>query len=119
MPDFSIFDSVATLQGALRYIDAKLTEGTLTPDSLIELKSAVDDVRLRLWGALVAEHPSDYNTFRQAFRIQRAVEICGGVQADLQDGTLPWTHAELQTLGGVAASLAACIARGAPRGARP
>lgn len=118
MPGRSPADSVVTLQTELRYIDAKLTAGSLTPDSLADLKSAVDDVRLRLWGAILADHPTDYNTFRQRFRIQRAAEICRGVAADLQEGALPWTHAELQALAAAAAILTASITAG-PRTLSP
>jgi hypothetical protein len=112
MPDFSPAVSVATLQHELRYIDAKLNDGSLSPDGLTELKSAVDDVRLRLWGALLAEHPADYAAFRQRFRVHRAAEICRGVEADLEDGALPWINPEIQSLGEVAAKLAVCITAG-------
>lgn len=116
MPDFSAATSVATLQNELRYIEAKLTDGSLTPDGLADLKSAVDDVRLRLWGALLADQPADYDAFRQRFRINRAAEICRGVAADLQDGALPLVHPELQALAGAAIKLATRItaAPGAP-----
>jgi len=110
--------SVATLQTELRHIDAKLNDGSLAPEGLTDLKSAVDDVRLRLWGALLADHPADYAAFRQRFRVNRAAEICRSVEADLQDGALPWTHPELQALAGVAANLAVCITAG-PRASRP
>ena len=116
MPDFSAATSVATLQTELRYIEAKLTDGSLTQEGLADLKSAVDDVRLRLWGALLADQPADYDTFRQRFRINRAAEICRGVAADLQDGVLPLVHPELQALAGAAIKLATRItaAPGAP-----
>lgn len=112
MADLSPAESVVTLQTELRYIDAKLTEGSLSPESLVDLKNAVDEVRLRLWGAILAEHPTDYNAFRQRFRLYRAAEICRGVTGDLQEGALPWTHAELHNLAGAAAGLATCIIGG-------
>ncbi len=110
--------SVAILQTELRYIDAKLTDGSLAPKGLADLKSAVDDVRLRLWGALIADQPADYATFRQRFRINRVAEICRGVAADLQASMLPWTHPELHTLAGAAAKLASSITAG-PRASQP
>ena len=112
MPDFSAAVSVATLQQELRYIDAKLNDGSLTLEGLTELKSAVDDVRLRLWGALLAEHPADYAAFRQRFRVNRAAEICRGVEADLETGALPWINPEVESLGEIAARLAVCITAG-------
>jgi len=112
MAEFSAAVSVATLRTELRYIDAKLNDGSLSPESLAELKSAVDDVRLRLWGALLANTPEDYAAFRQGFRVIRATEICRGLVTDLEDGTLPWTHPELATLAEVAAQLAVCVTAG-------
>jgi transcriptional regulator with XRE-family HTH domain len=109
--------SVATLQTELRNIDAGLTDGSLTPEGLADLKSAVDDVRLRLWGALIADQPAD-TTFRQRFRITRVAEICRSVAADLQDGALPWSQPDLQTLAGVAGNLATRITAG-PRASPP
>ena len=112
MAGLSPAESVVTLQTELRYIDTKLTEGVLSPESLVDLKNAVDEVRLRLWGAILADHPADYNAFRQRFRLQRAAEICRGVAADLHIGALPWTHGELQGLADAAATLATSIAAG-------
>jgi transcriptional regulator with XRE-family HTH domain len=104
--------SVAILQTELRNIDAKLTDGSLSPEGLADLKSAVDDVRLRLWGALIADQPAEDATFRQRFRITRVSEICRGVATDLQDGALPWSQPELQALAGVAVNLATRITAG-------
>ncbi len=112
MAGLSPAESVVTLQTELRYIDAKLTEGSLSPESLVDLKNAVDEVRLRLWGAILSDHPTDYNTFRQRFRLNRATEICRGVAADLYIGALPWTHAELRDLAEAAGTLATSITAG-------
>jgi hypothetical protein len=110
--------SVATLRATLSAIDAQLTAGSLAADGLADLKSAIDDVRLRLWGALMTNDPQDYNGFRQRFRLRRATEICRGVATDLAQGALPRTHDELPGLGAAAHELATRITR-APEGHHP
>lgn len=111
MPSPSPAHSVAALRDALLSIDANLTAGSLAPDGLADLKSAIDDLRLRLWGALMTSDPKDYNGFRQRFRLRRATEICRGVATDLAEGVLPRTHAELRGLGAAAQDLAKGIMR--------
>jgi len=101
--------SVDALRSALSAIDAQLTAGSLGSEGLADLKSAVDDMRLRLWGALMTNDPQDYNGFRQRFRLRRATEICRGVATDLAAGALPRTHAELPGLGAAAHDLATRI----------
>jgi len=112
MSNPSAAQSVATLRDALLSIDANLTAGSLGPDGLADIKSAIDDVRLRLWGALMASDPKDYNGFRQRFRLRRATEICRGVASDLAEGVLPRTHTELRGLGAAAQELAKGIMAG-------
>lgn len=103
--------SVAALRDALSAIDTQLTSGALAPAGLADLKSAIDDVRLRLWGALMTTDPQDYNGFRQRFRLRRATEICRGVATDLAEGALARTHPELPGLGAAAHELASRITR--------
>ncbi len=111
MSSSSANHSVAALRDALSAIDTQLTAGSLGPDGLADLKSAIDDVRLRLWGALMTTDPQDYNGFRQRFRLRRATEICRGVATDLAAGALPRTHTELPGLGAAAHELASRITR--------
>jgi hypothetical protein len=106
MSNASASHSVEALRSALSAIDGQLTSGSLAADGLADLKSAIDDVRLRLWGALMTSDPQDYNGFRQRFRLRRATEICRGVATDLAAGALPRTHSELPGLGAAAHELA-------------
>jgi hypothetical protein len=99
-------DPVATLRETLRAIEGQLSRGVLPPDGMEDLKSAVDDVRLRLWGVLTAGNPEDYRAFRERFRLRRATEICRGLAADLDGGQLAATHPELGELAIAAERLA-------------
>jgi hypothetical protein len=84
--------------------------GGLPHESMEELKSAVDDVRLRLWGVLMAANKRDYQEFSERFRLRRAAEICRGIVADAAAGRLKFTHAEAGELGVAARELGRVIA---------
>ena len=105
-------DPVATLRESLRAIEGQLSRGVLPPDGMEDLKSAVDDVRLRLWGVLTAGNPEDYRNFRERFRLRRATEICRGLAIDLDGGQLQATHPELGDLAAAAERLATRIRGG-------
>ncbi len=77
----------------------------LPHESLADLKSAVDDVRLRLWGVLMAATTKDYQVFSEAFRLRRAAEILKGILADVEAGRLGLVHKEAAELGVVAREL--------------
>ena len=112
MPDSPLADSVAMLRGVIQLIDTKLATGNLPPEGLTDLKSAVDDLRLKLWALLVADDSQDYQAYRRRFRLQRAREICRTVVADLRDETPSWTQAEVADLTAVVQELAMRLARG-------
>jgi hypothetical protein len=105
-------DPVTTLRESLRAIEGQLSRGVLPPDGMEDLKSAVDDVRLRLWGVLTAGNPEDYRIFRERFRLRRATEICRGLATDLDGGQFMATRPELAELATAAERLASRI-RGA------
>ena len=82
----------------------------LPHESVEDLKSAVDDVRFRLWGVLMAANKRDYQEFSERFRIRRAAEICRGIAADAEAGRLKLTHSEAGELGVAARELGRMIA---------
>lgn len=79
--------------------------GQLPHESVADLKSAVDDVRLRLWGVLMAANTRDYQEFSESFRLRRAAEILQGILADAGAGRLGLVHKEAAELGVVAREL--------------
>ena len=79
--------------------------GQLPHESAADLKSAVDDVRLRLWGVLMAANTKDYQQFSESFRLRRAAEILKGILADVEAGRLGLVHKEAAELGLVAREL--------------
>ncbi|HWA56130.1 MAG TPA: hypothetical protein VG692_02695 [Gemmatimonadales bacterium] len=99
MPEpLSPLPAVVTLRSSLRTIDEQLGNGALTPDRVEDIKSAVDDIRFRLWGVLTASSPQEYQAFRERFRLRRATEICHGLALDISEGRLTPTHREAAEL---------------------
>lgn len=91
---------------AVKELSAQLDAvGQLPHESVADLKSAVDDVRLRLWGVLMAANTQDYREFSEAFRLRRAREILHGILADAGAGRLGLVHKEAAELGIVAREL--------------
>jgi hypothetical protein len=80
--------------------------GSETPDGLEDLKSAVDEVRLRLWGVLMAAHSPGDKGFGDRFRLRRVTEIIQGIIKDVDAGRLQISHKDGADLGMVARELA-------------
>jgi len=111
MAEASFADQVATLNSTLRAIEVRLALGRKPVEGLEDFKSALDDMRLRLWGLLGAASGADYKGFQDRFRIRRATEICRGLGGDLRAGAVSGRHAELTSLREAAAELGQSIDR--------
>jgi hypothetical protein len=72
------------------------------PEGLVDLKSAVDDVRLQLWGVLMSSSAQGEKDFGERFRLRRATEILQGILRDVESGVLKLTTKEAAELGVVA-----------------
>jgi hypothetical protein len=103
-PSFS--EQMATLNSTLGAIEARLALGRAPVEGLEDFKSALDDMRLRLWGLLSAAGGSDSRGFQEVFRIRRATEMCRVLGDDLHSGSVSGRHRELASLGEAAAELA-------------
>lgn len=104
-------DQVATLNSTLRAIEVRAAQGKPPGEGLEDFKSALDDIRLRLWGLLLAAGGDDYHGFQERFRIRRATEMCRALGADLGTGSVSSRHRELAGLREAAAELAVRIER--------
>ncbi len=98
MPEQSALPAVITLRSSLKTIDEQLGSGALTPDRVEDIKSAIDDIRFRLWGVLTASNPAEYQAFRERFRLRRATEICHGLATDIVEQRLTPSHREATEL---------------------
>jgi hypothetical protein len=111
MAEPSFGDQIATLNSTLRAIEVRLALGRAPVEGLEDFKSALDDMRLRLWGLLGAAGGGDHRIFQERFRIRRATEMCRGLGADLRSGSVSGRHAELAGLREAAGELGQSIER--------
>jgi len=109
MSETSFADQIAKFHGILETIETRVAGGEVPREAVADLKSSVDDLRLRLWSVLGTGSANDYRAFQERFRLRRAKEICRGREDDLQAGALSPRHDELQPLGKAAGSLASRI----------
>lgn len=72
------------------------------PEGLQDLKSAVDDVRMQLWGVLMSSSAQGEKDFSERFRLRRAAEILQGILRDVDAGQLKLSTKEAAELGVVA-----------------
>ena len=98
MAEPSFADQMATLNSTLGAIEVRLALGRAPVEGLESFKSALDDMRLRLWGILRAGAGPDSRSFQEQFRIRRAAEICQGLGTELHAGSISGRHRELTSL---------------------
>lgn len=109
MDQFAWTDQVATISSMLRTLEDQVAGGGLVTPSLEELKSALDDLRLRAWGLLMAASADDNHLFQQRFRIRRGKDMCHALITDLGTGKLSARLPELPELGTAARDLATTV----------
>lgn len=78
----------------------------LPQEGIAELKNAVDDIRIRLWGVLMAGDSSDYKGFVGRFRMRRAAECCRSIEEDVAAGKIHADSLESKMLFAAARQLA-------------
>ncbi len=79
--------SAQRLLAILRGIEDELARGDLEPEQLNNVKSAIDDVRSRLWAAMSAASDGDPASV-QEFWLRRAAEVCQKMAGDLEEGVV-------------------------------
>ncbi|HEU4681056.1 MAG TPA: hypothetical protein VFS51_04880 [Gemmatimonadales bacterium] len=105
MAEPSFADEISTLNSTLRAIEVRLALGRAPVEGLEDFKSALDDMRLRLWGLLSAAGGSDSKAFQELFRIRRATEMNRGLGGELRAGSISGRHKELSALKEAASEL--------------
>ena len=95
-------DQVTNINATLTQLEQQIGDGVVTQHGLEDLKSALDDLRLRAWGLLMATSADDYKGFQERFRLRRTREMCSSITTDLRDGKLSLANPELPPLGDAA-----------------
>ena len=106
MAEPSFGEQMASLNSTLGAIEVRLALGRAPVEGLEDFKSALDDMRLRLWGLLSAAGGADARGFQEQFRIRRATEMCRGLGDELKSGSVSGRHRELAALQEAASGLA-------------
>ena len=106
MAEPSFADQMATLNSTLGAIEVRLALGRAPVEGLEGFKTALDDMRLRLWGLLSAGGSRDPRSFQEQFRIRRATEMCRAMGTELHAGSISGRHRELTSLREAAMDLA-------------
>ena len=105
MAEPSLLEQAKLLSSTLSAVEARLARGNAPVEGLEDFKSALDDMRLRLWGLLSSAGGNDYKGFQERFRIRRATDMCSGLTGDLLGGQVGGGHAELPALQNAAGEL--------------
>jgi hypothetical protein len=109
MSQFAWLGQVAILSAMLNTLEDQVAHGDLGTPGLEEFKSALDDLRLRAWGLLMATSSDDPHGFQERFRTRRGTEMCRALSTDLRTGKLSGRQPELPALGAAARSLSAAV----------
>jgi hypothetical protein len=109
MDQFAWTEQVTTISSVLRMLENQVASGDLATPGLEEFKSALDDLRLRAWGLLMATSADDHHLFQQRYRIRRGKDMCRALIADLGTGQLSGRHPELPELGVAGRDLATAV----------
>ena len=100
---------MANISAALHALEEQVAQGDVAAPGLADFKSALDDLRLRAWGLLMATSADDYKGFQERFRIRRGKEMCRSLEGDLRAGKLSSRHPELPELGAAARDLVTTV----------
>ena len=92
-------DQVSSMKSTLADLEQQVADGAVDTHGLEDLKSALDDLRLRAWGLLMSTTADDYKGFQERFRLRRTREMCTSITTDLRDGRLSPANPELPPLG--------------------
>ncbi len=77
---------VAALRAHVRDLDYSLSEGRIPPAGLEDLKTAVDELRTRVWAVMTAASSPDAPGVMQRFRLRRAMEMMGRLTGETRAG---------------------------------
>jgi len=106
---FAWNDPVAAIDATLQTLEDQVAQGDLATSGLEAFKSALDELRLRAWGLLMATNADDPQGFQERFRIRRGKDMCRALCGDLEVGKLSGRHPDLPELGAAAHDLVAMV----------
>ena len=112
--DSGLASQVNSIRLTLQAVEAQVGTGRLQRSALEDLKSSVDEIRLRIWAIMAASAEGSDGLALQRFRLRRAIEFCDGLSKEFEEGSMSARHKECEILLAVLGRLTTCIS-----GARP
>jgi hypothetical protein len=86
------------MRAALQAIEQRMQAKAVPMSGIQDLKSGVDELRLRLWAILSASNNPDPASTLERFRLRRATEILDSINGDIAAGKLRTAHKEVGML---------------------
>jgi len=103
---------LAEVRAKIQDVDWILSSGRFPPEGMLDLKSAVDDLRNRIWALVTAAGAEEPPKVLARFRARRAAEMLRAARQDLRDGHLALERNEMLALSEASRDL--LTAAGAP-----
>ena len=109
--DPALSSQVNSIRLTLQAVEAQVGGGKIQKGALDELKSAVDEIRLRIWAIMSAAAEGSDGLALERFRLRRAIEFCDSLSKEFEDGTMSPTHRECTVLVSVLGKLSTSIGK--------
>lgn len=112
--DSALSSKVNSIRLTLQAVEAQVASSPMQSDGLEELKSAVDEIRLRIWAIMAASAEGSDGLALQRFRLRRAISFCDSLAKDFEEGAMSGRHRECALLLASLARLTTAVAQCAP-----
>jgi hypothetical protein len=98
MTDSLVRQQVDSMRLTLQAVEMQLGSGSLHPAALDDLKSAVDDIRIRIWAIMSAAAEGSDGLAIERFRLRRGIDVCTKLSEEFHSGSLSTRHPEAMML---------------------
>ncbi|HXV90169.1 MAG TPA: hypothetical protein VD707_02310 [Gemmatimonadales bacterium] len=109
-------DTLAEVRAKIQDVDWILSSGRFPAEGILDLKSAVDDLRNRIWALVTAAAAEDPAQVLARLRARRAADMLRATLRDLLAGHIGLERAEMLALSEASRDLSAETSR-PPQGA--
>ncbi len=96
--DNTLASKVDSIRLTLQAVEAQITHGSMQAGALEDLKSTVDEIRLRIWAIMAAAAEGSDGLALQRFRLRRAIEFCDSMAREFESGAMSARHRECALL---------------------
>ena len=96
--DPALASQVNSIRLTLQAVESQVGNGRIQKRALDDLKSAVDEIRLRIWAIMSAAAEGSDGLALQRFRLRRAIESCESLDQEFEAGTMSARHRECPIL---------------------